>query len=109
VTGWAGIPFTELDGQSWPLGFAATLLGIPERDLRELVRITGLQPSGVIRTAPYSRQGRQPRAYPASQLIMICDALTALRESFTHSDNSLTVCSFFPERVVPFDSWCHHE
>jgi hypothetical protein len=81
MTGWAGYQFTDITGDDLPLDIAAQLLDIPERDLRELVRITGLQPSGVIRMSSFSRQGRQPRAYSREQLIAISEALIALKEA----------------------------
>lgn len=78
--GWSGIGFAELDGQSWTLPFAAKLLDIPERDLRDMVRITELSPCGVLNLRSYRSQGRAPRAYPAQGLIDICEALADLRE-----------------------------
>jgi hypothetical protein len=78
--GWEGKPFVSFDGKDWPLGFAAEMLGFPEEDLRDLVRILGVPPSGVIRMASYRRQGRQPRAYPAGVLIRMTEAIRALRE-----------------------------
>lgn len=79
--GWASIPFVEIDGEHWPLDFAAKLLDIPLEDLRDLVRITGLKPSGVIRMADFRRQGRQPRAYPAGKLILITEKIAELKDS----------------------------
>lgn len=70
----------EIDGDNWTLDIAAKLLSIPERDLRDLVRITGLAPSGVIRMAPFRRQGRQPRAYPADKLILISETVRGLSD-----------------------------
>lgn len=78
--GWAGIPFVEIDGQNWPLEFAARMLDIPVKDLTDLVRIVKLQPAGTIRIASYKRQGRQPRAYEAARLIRITEAIRALSE-----------------------------
>lgn len=78
--GWKGEKFVPNDGTNWPLDVAASVLGIPEKDLRDLVRITGLQPVGVIRMASFRRQGRQPRAYDASKLCLIIDAVRDLRE-----------------------------
>lgn len=77
--GWTGIGFVNIDGMNWPLSVAAKLLDIPEKDLRDLVRITGLQPAGEIRMSAYSRQGRQPRAYPATKLIKLCEVIADLR------------------------------
>jgi hypothetical protein len=78
--GWAGVPFVEFDGVNWPLDFAAKMLDIPLRDLTDLVRITGLRPAGTIRMASYRRQGRQPRAFEASRLIRIAEAIRKLTE-----------------------------
>jgi hypothetical protein len=76
--GWSGIPFVEIDGQSWPLEFASKMLEIPLKDLQHLVRITGLKPSGVIRMAEFRRQGRQPRAFPADKLILLSEGIREL-------------------------------
>lgn len=73
--GWKGLPFTELDGMSWPLNFAADLLGVSEIDLRKQVKRQGVEPTGVIRMRHYRSQGRQPRAYPAVELIRIAEAM----------------------------------
>jgi hypothetical protein len=81
VQGWTGSGFVDLDGVNWPLVFAAQMLDMPEKDLRDLVRITGLEPVGEIRMSTYSRQGRQPRAYRAEDLIRICEAVAELRSS----------------------------
>jgi hypothetical protein len=78
--GWAGAPVVELDGASWTLDFAAKMLDIPERDLRDLVRIAELQPSGVMNMRAYKVQGRAPRAYPAEKLIKITETAIRLRE-----------------------------
>lgn len=78
--GWTGIGFVELDGASWTIPFASKMLDLSEKDLRDLVRITGLSPSGVLNMREYRSQGRAPRAYPAGQLIMITEAITTLRE-----------------------------
>jgi hypothetical protein len=72
--GWAGAPFVDLDGQHWPLSFAAKILDVPLKDLRKLVREKGIEPSGVIRMAEFRRQGRAPRAYEAVRLIEITEA-----------------------------------
>jgi hypothetical protein len=71
--GWRSLPFVTLDGQDWPLEFAARMLDIPLTDLRKRVKDSDLQPSGVIRMRGYSSQGRQPRAYPAVKLIELCE------------------------------------
>ena len=59
---------------------AARLLDIPERDLRDLIRITGLQPDGRLNMRTYSVQGSTSRVYPASKLILIADHIAGLRE-----------------------------
>ena len=81
--GWAGLPFAELDGKSWPVSFAAGLLEMPEQDLRDLIRIAGLQPSGVLRMADFRRSGRQPKAYPAAGLIRLGEVARSLRGEFS--------------------------
>ena len=73
-SGWSGKPFVDLDGQHWPLSFAAKILEIPLKDLQKLVKDTGLEPSGVIRMSEFRRQGRQPRAYEAVKLIEITES-----------------------------------
>jgi hypothetical protein len=60
-----------VDGLSWPLDFAAKTLGIPERDLRDLVRVVGLAPSGTMKMASFSRSGRNPRVYDSAKLIKL--------------------------------------
>jgi hypothetical protein len=56
------------------------MLDMTEQDVRDIIRITGLEPSGTMKMASYARQGRQPRAYPAVKLVKIAEALRALRE-----------------------------
>lgn len=73
--GWQGLPFVPCDGQNWPLAFAAEFLDIPERDLRKQIASRGVEPAGVIRMAGFRRSGRQPRAYPAAELITIAEVL----------------------------------
>lgn len=73
--GWRGLPFVDLDGTSWPLPFAAQLLDVPLPDLRKRVKEEGLAPSGVVRMREYRSQGRQPRAYPATDLIRIAESM----------------------------------
>jgi hypothetical protein len=75
LQGWKGLPFTELDGMSWPLNFAAKILQVSELDLRKEVKQQGVEPTGVIRMRDYRSQGRQPRAYPATELIRIAEAI----------------------------------
>jgi hypothetical protein len=74
--GWNGLPEIDLsEGDHWPLDFAARTLGIPLRDLKDLVRITKLEPSGTGKVATFRRSGRQPRVYPAAALIKLHEAI----------------------------------
>jgi hypothetical protein len=86
--GWVSIPEADFDGKSWTLDFAAKMLGIPERDLRDLVRITGLAPTGVMNMRGYRSQGRTPRAYPAQALIAIAEAIEDLRDFPDSADSA---------------------
>ena len=81
MTGWRHLPPADFSGQSWTLDFAAKVLDIPERDLRDIVRITALQPCGVMNMRTFSTSGRTPRAYAATELIRITEAVLMLRES----------------------------
>ena len=76
---WGTLPFVDIDGKNWPVPFAAEMLGMPEQDLRDLIRIVGIEPSGVVRMSDFRRSGRQPRAYPASSLICVTEAVRSLR------------------------------
>ncbi|HEV2355816.1 MAG TPA: hypothetical protein VGR89_16320 [Puia sp.] len=80
-TGWLGEPPVPADGDAWPLDFAAKLLGVPEKDLRDIVRITGLQPKGTLKMTSFRRSGRHPRAYDASRLVKIYLAIQDLANS----------------------------
>lgn len=84
--GWTGLPEVKIDGNSWPLTFAAELLDFPEKDLRELIRITGLKPIGTIKTSDFARQGRNPRAYNASELVRL---VNGIRELMVESSTEL--------------------
>lgn len=84
--GWTGLPEVPVDGKSWPLTFAAELLEFPEKDLRELIRITGLKPVGTIKTSDFARQGRNPRAYDANQLLKL---VNGIRELMVNSSTEL--------------------
>jgi len=75
LPGWRSLPFVDLDGMSWPLPIAAQVLGVKESDLRKRVKAEGLEPSGVIRMRAYRSQGRQPRAYLATELIRIVESM----------------------------------
>lgn len=84
--GWKGKMPVALDGNSWPLDFAAKMLGCSEKDLRDLVRITGLEPTGTMKMASYRRSGRNPRAYDGSKLVLMWQAVNDLAENL-HEDN----------------------
>lgn len=75
VQGWEGKPPVPVDGLNWPLDFAAKTLGVPERDLRDLVRIVGLEPTGTMKMAAFHRQGRNPRVYDSVKLIRLYDSI----------------------------------
>ena len=77
-SGWGGVAEVPVDGKNWPLEFAAKTLGIPERDLRDLVRITGLQPTGTMPMAGFRRSGRNPRVYDATALVRLYDVARRL-------------------------------
>jgi len=74
LVGWESLPPVEPDGQNWPLPFAAKILDVSERRLRQEVKDRGIEPSGVLRMDDFRRSGRHPRAYPASQLITIAES-----------------------------------
>ena len=76
LPGWEGLPFVSLDGQNWPVSFAAKLLDIPERELLRRIKREGIEPAGVIRMSGFRRSGRQPRAYPASELMRIAEDIS---------------------------------
>jgi hypothetical protein len=71
--GWKGISEVPADGRNWPLDFAARTLGLPEKDLRDLVRIMDVQPSGTMPMAEFRRSGRNPRVYDAAALVRLYD------------------------------------
>lgn len=81
--GWVGLPPVELTGDCWPLDFAARHMGVSERDLRDVVRVTGLPPAGVMKTASYRRSGRNPRVYEAARLLELWDAVGDLKSRFS--------------------------
>lgn len=83
--GWKGKLPVALDGNNWPLDFAAKMIGCPEKDLRDLIRIIGLEPAGTLKMASYRRSGRHPRAYDASKLVRIWQAIQDLRETLNDS------------------------
>ncbi len=76
--GWKREREVPIDGANWPLGFAAKQLDLSERDLRDLIRIVGLKPTGTMKMATYSRSGRNPRVYDAGQLVRLNEAIKSL-------------------------------
>lgn len=76
--GWKGKPAVPLDGNNWPVEFAAKMIGCSEKDLRDLIRIVKLEPSGTLKVASFSRPGRNPRAYDASSLIKLWNGIQDL-------------------------------
>jgi hypothetical protein len=67
--GWKGKLPVPVDGNNWPLDFAAKMLDCSEKDLRDLVRILRVEPAGTMKMAAYRRSGRHPRVYDASTLV----------------------------------------
>lgn len=78
--GWGGMPFAELDGQTWTLDIASKLLGVPIGVLRVVVKEVGATPVGTLRMRVTRGSGRQPLGYRASDLIAISEGLIAIRE-----------------------------
>lgn len=78
MPGWEGAGKVPADGQFWPVTVAAELLGMEERDLRDLIRITGLRPAGTMNMRAFRSQGRASRAYDAKKLITIHEAVVKL-------------------------------
>jgi hypothetical protein len=85
--GWKGLPEVPLNGEHWPVEFAADALGIAPKDLRDLIRIAGVQPSGTAKIASFSRSGRHPRAYPADVLIKLYEAIYNIRSELGIQDH----------------------
>lgn len=77
--GWKGKPAVALDGDNWPVDFAAELLGWSEKDLRDQIRILELEPAGTLKMASFRRSGRNPRAYDASKLVELCHGIQELK------------------------------
>lgn len=84
--GWRSLPEQKLDGNHWTVPVASQVLGIPLDDLKALIRIAGVQPSGTAKMAAYRRSGRQPRVYLATDLITLSEALVALRRELDIPD-----------------------
>jgi hypothetical protein len=78
--GWTGKLPVPLDGNSWPVEFAAKTIGCSVKDLRDAIRILGVEPVGTLKFSSYRRSGRNPRAYDASKLVEMWDGLQELRE-----------------------------
>lgn len=76
--GWKGEMPVPLDGNSWPVEFAAKMIGCSERDLRDMIRVFGIEPAGALKMSSYRRSGRHPRAYNASLLVEMWDDVQAL-------------------------------
>lgn len=85
VRGWKGKAPVNLDGNNWPLDFAAKILGASEKDLRDLVRILGIDPVGTMKMSSYRRSGRNPRAYDASLLVRVWQGIQDLREDLKNT------------------------
>jgi hypothetical protein len=83
MTGWTGLPEVTADGTHWTLTVAAEVLGVEERDLRDLIRITGIQPTGTMKTADFRRSGRNPRTYSGTQLVRLYDGVRRLTETLS--------------------------
>lgn len=78
--GWKGKLPVPVDGNTWPLDFAAKTMGVSEKDLRDLIRILEVEPEGTMKMASYRRSGRNPRAYNASLLVNMWQDIQDLRE-----------------------------
>lgn len=83
--GWEGKPAVPVNGENWPLSVAAKIIGCPEKDIRELVRILKVEPAGTLRMASYRRSGRNPRAYDGSKLVIMWDDIQKLAEKLRDS------------------------
>ena len=79
--GWKGKLPVPVDGNNWPLEFAAKILGASEKDLRDLIRILGIPAVGTMKMSSYRRSGRNPRAYDASLLVRVWQTVQDLREN----------------------------
>lgn len=83
--GWKGKAPVPVDGNTWPLDFAAKILGASEKDLRDLVRILELVPTGTMKMSSYRRSGRNPRGYDASALVQMWQSIQDLREDLKNT------------------------
>jgi hypothetical protein len=57
------------------------MLDVPEEDLRAIVKLSHLKPTGTMQMRAYKSQGRTPRAYPARQLIQLVEYVRVMRET----------------------------
>lgn len=67
-------------GEYWPLGTAAIALGVEEKDLKDLIRLSGIRPAAKMQMRSYDTSGRASAAYDAKQLIAANELLEQLRE-----------------------------
>lgn len=79
--GWssAGLPTVGDDETLWTVADAANLLGPPQLtqvQVRQLIRMLDIKPTGKRRVTPFGRGGRHARVYPANALIQAYDALS---------------------------------
>lgn len=86
--GWssADLPTLGDDPRYWTAMDAARLLGPPEltvSQVRQLLKLTGIQPAGKRRVTRHGTSGRHARVYPALALIRAFDALYGVTETPT--------------------------
>lgn len=79
--GWSstGLRTVGDDETLWTVADAANLLGPPQlsqAQVRQLIRMLSLQPSGKRRVTPLGHPGRHARVYEAEALIKAYDALS---------------------------------
>jgi len=79
--GWSsdGLKTVGDDEQLWTVADAAKLLGPPQPSqlqVRQLIKMLDIQPSGKRRVTPAGRPGRHARVYDAQALIKAYDALS---------------------------------
>ena len=81
--GWRGKLPVALDGNTWPVEFAAGMLGCSEKDLRDMLRVLEVEPVGTLKMSSFKRSGRHPRAYDASKLVEMWADVEELREKYS--------------------------
>jgi len=79
--GWSstGLSTVGDDENLWTVADAAALLGPPrltQIQVRQLIKMLSIQPSGKRRVTPLGRPGRHARVYDAETLIKAYDALS---------------------------------